>query len=135
MRSEGNVYNPVPERMPKARDADEFAQIELRLVAYQVWYGRANLHEKGPLYGLVISDFTKASSFRLIRALAATTQFVSLTLTSDTRPKFLENDKAKSRKKCPLCSGVRILFNLANHVHLHTWANAKRSLRSFIAYF
>jgi hypothetical protein len=36
MRSEGNVYNPVPERMPKARDADEFARIELRLVAYQV---------------------------------------------------------------------------------------------------
>ena len=34
MRSEGNVYNPVPERVPKARDADELARIELKSVAH-----------------------------------------------------------------------------------------------------
>jgi hypothetical protein len=32
MRSESNVYNLVPERMPKARDTDELARIELRWV-------------------------------------------------------------------------------------------------------
>lgn len=30
MRSEGNVYNPVPERVPKVRDADEFQRMRAR---------------------------------------------------------------------------------------------------------
>ena len=30
MRSEGNVYNPVPERIPKVRNADEFKRMKTR---------------------------------------------------------------------------------------------------------
>ncbi len=30
MRSEGNVYYPVPERVPSVRDADEFQRMRAR---------------------------------------------------------------------------------------------------------
>jgi hypothetical protein len=30
MRSEGNVYNPVPEKVPKVRDADEFVRMKAK---------------------------------------------------------------------------------------------------------
>ncbi|KAF7504394.1 hypothetical protein GJ744_002260 [Endocarpon pusillum] len=33
MRSEGNVYNPVPERIPKVRDADEFQRMRAKATA------------------------------------------------------------------------------------------------------
>jgi len=30
MRSEGNVYNPVPEKIPKVRDAEEFQRMKAK---------------------------------------------------------------------------------------------------------
>lgn len=30
MRSEGNVYNPVPEKVPKVRDIGEFRRLEAK---------------------------------------------------------------------------------------------------------
>jgi hypothetical protein len=68
MRSEGNVYNPVPERIPKVRDADEFHGMKAKYFIKNENLVRLLICLELPSL-LAISDCTNHSFYLQIQAL------------------------------------------------------------------
>lgn len=71
MRSEGNVYYPVPEKVPKVRNVDEFTEMKARYVinAMVVFHQLTCLELQS---WLVMSDFTSLFTSLLTTALEGT---------------------------------------------------------------
>lgn len=71
MRSEGNVYNPVPERVPNVRDAEEFNRMKAKYADHDhdnlFWLTHSELQSL-----LVISDCTGHLSYLPILPLEGT---------------------------------------------------------------
>lgn len=57
MRSEGNVHYPVPEKVPKVRDVDEFTNMTARYIINATIVTRQLTRPELQSW-LVISDFT-----------------------------------------------------------------------------